>query len=130
MATDNNKVTMGSLYQMNQQIFKQMPALSPETLKIEFANIGAWFSAHYTKKYYMLLCKERSDYTLIHLNDFNFTQAIQEIQEVLEERGDILALDYVHGEDVYQCWVRERNNKEAIPYMFVLFEADWMVIDV
>lgn len=72
----------------------------------------------------MLLCKERSDYTLIHLNDFNFTQAIQEIQEVLEERGDILALDYVHGEDVYQCWVRERNNKEAIPYMFVLFEAD------
>lgn len=122
-------VNMGSLYEMNQQIFKSMPSLSEEVINTELANIGAWFSAHHSAKYYMLLCKERSDYTMIHLNDFNFSQAIQEIKEVLQERGDILAIDYVHGEDVFQCWVRERSE-DAVPRMFVLFDADWMVIDI
>jgi len=77
----------------------------------------------------MLLCKERSDYTMFCLKNFNFDKAVQELKEVLQERGDIMGIDFIHGENAYQCWVRERDEEHAT-YMFMLFDADWMVVDV
>lgn len=37
----SNKVVVGSLYEMNQQLFKQMPLPSKKKIDLEFANIGA-----------------------------------------------------------------------------------------
>lgn len=124
-----NRVSIGSLYEMNKQLFKQINPPGVKQISLELANIGAWMSSNYGAKYFMLLCKERSDYTMIHINDFNFTQAVQEVKEVLEERGDIMGFDFVHGENAYQCWVRERGEDPQV-YMFMLFDADWMVIEV
>lgn len=124
-----SKINVGSLYEMNQQLFKQMPTPKKDVIDIELANVGAWFSSNHHTKYYMLLCKERSDYTLIHLQNFNFDKATTELKEILEERGEIMGLDFVHGENAYQCWVRERKENPEV-YMFMLFEADWMVVDV
>jgi len=123
-----NRVQVGSLYEMNQQLFKQMSPPSKAKIDTELVNIGAWFSSKPNAKYFMLLCKERSDYTLIHINDFNYANAIQELKEVLEERGDIMGFDFIHGENVYQCWVRERDEERQV-YMFMLFDADWMVVE-
>jgi hypothetical protein len=50
----------------------------------------------------MLMCKERSDFTLIHIKDSNYIDALNNLKEVLEERGEILAIQYVHGEDVFE----------------------------
>lgn len=125
----SNKITAGSLYDMNKQLFKKIKAPSEESVSIELANIGAWFSSNLNTKYYMLLCKERSDYTLFHLEDFNYDKATQELREVLEERGEIMGFDFVHGENAYQCWVREREDDHNV-FMFMLFDADWMVIDI
>lgn len=123
------KVNVGSLYDMNKQLFKQLKPPSKAVIDLELANIGAWFSSNFKTKYYMLLCKERSDYTLFHLENFNYDKAIQELREVLEERGDIMGFDFVHGENVYQCWVRERDKEHQV-YMFMLFDADWMVVEI
>ena len=125
----SNKITVGSLYEMNKQLFKQIKPPSEQIVNLELANIGAWFSTNINTKYYMLLCKERSDYTLFHLDDFNYNKAIQELKEVLEERGDIMGFDFVHGENAYQCWVRERDDEHQV-YMFMLFDADWMVVEI
>jgi len=125
----SNKITIGSLYEMNKQLFKQIKPPSEQIINLELANIGAWFSANINTKYYMLLCKERSDYTLFHLDNFNYNKIIQELKEVLEERGDIMGFDFVHGENAYQCWVRERDDEHQV-YMFMLFDADWMVVEI
>lgn len=125
----SNKITIGSLYEMNKQLFKQIKPPSEQIINLELANIGAWFSANINTKYYMLLCKERSDYTLFHLDEFNYNKLIQELKEVLEERGDIMGFDFVHGENAYQCWVRERDDEHQV-YMFMLFDADWMVVEI
>ena len=125
----SNKIIVGSLYEMNKQLFKQIKPPSEQIINLELANIGAWFSANINTKYYMLLCKERSDYTLFHLDNFNYNKAVQELKEVLEERGDIMGFDFIHGENAYQCWVRERDDEHQV-YMFMLFEADWMVVEV
>lgn len=50
----------------------------------------------------MLMCKERSDFTLFHVTDNQFTKAVQELQEVLRGRGQILAIQYQHGEDAFE----------------------------
>lgn len=50
----------------------------------------------------MLMCKERSDFTFIHILDNQFVKAIQELKELLEERGQILAMQYQHGDDAFQ----------------------------
>ena len=125
----STKVTAGSLYEMNQQLFKKIKAPSKESIDIELANIGAWFSSNFKTKYYMLLCKERSDYTMFHLENFNYSKAVQELREVLEERGEIMGFDFIHGENAYQCWVRERDEDRNV-YMFMLFDADWMVVEI
>lgn len=123
------RVSVGSLYEMNQQMFKQMKPPLPRKIDMDLANIGAWFSSNYGVQYFMLLCKERSDYTLFHINDYNYSQAVQELREVLEERGEIMGFDFVHGENCYQCWVRERTENPEV-FMFMLFDADWMVVEI
>lgn len=74
----------------------------------------------------MLLCKERSDYTMFHITDNQFTKGVQELKEVLEERGQILTISYLHGEDAFEIWVK---GSDSI-YMFMLFEASWMIVEV
>ena len=70
----------------------------------------------------MLMCKERSDFTLFHITDNQFTKGVIELQDVLKERGEILAIQYQHGEDAFEIWVREYETKDV--YMFMLFSAD------
>jgi hypothetical protein len=48
------------------------------------------------------------------------------LKEVLEERGQILAIQYLHGEDAFEIWVK--NDEEV--FMFMLFSAGWMVIEI
>jgi hypothetical protein len=50
-----------------------------------------------------------------------------ELQEVLKERGEILAIQYLHGEDAFEIWIRE--SKDTV-YMFMLFEAEWMIVEI
>ena len=37
----SNKITAGSLYEMNKQLFKQIKPPAKETIDLEMANIGA-----------------------------------------------------------------------------------------
>lgn len=131
-------------YEINKQAYLNFPKPSEEELGLLLNNPGGWFSTKMDKKYFMLLCRERNDYTLIHVNNYNFDAAVQEIKEILESRGDILDIQFVHGEDCYQCWVRERytdsireleeqgpNKFKWTPqvWMYMLFEAEDFVIE-
>lgn len=49
----------------------------------------------------MLMCKERSDFTLIHIVD-DYTQATHELREVLEGRGTICNMQYLEDEDSWE----------------------------
>ena len=69
----------------------------------------------------MLMCKERSDFTWFHITDNQFTKGIQELKEVLEERGQVLAIQYQHGEDAFEIWVKSKDDEV---FMFMLFSAE------
>lgn len=126
-------VTLGNLYDANRAILKTMAPVEESQMKIDLAGIGAWMSSFPRTKYFMLMCKERSDFTLIHIPTYNYLKAVNEIREVLEERGTLLGVNYVHGENCYECWIREEAKEELeepVVYMFMLFDADWMVLDI
>ena len=118
-------VALGSLYELNKQIMAQLPPQDENTMSHNWTVIGDWFGKD-TSRWFMLMCKERSDFTLFHITDNQFTKAIQELKEVLSGRGQILAIQYQHGEDAFEIWVKTKD--EVV--MFMLFTADWMVIEV
>ena len=51
----------------------------------------------------MLLCRERNDYTTIHINNFQFDKAIQELQEILESRGEVVDIQFAHESNAWEC---------------------------
>lgn len=118
-------VILGNLYELNKQIMSQLPPQDKNVMDHNWTVIGDWFGKD-TNRWFMLMCKEKSDFTLFHITDNKFTKTIQELKEVLQERGQILAIQYQHGEDVFEIWVK--CKKEV--FMFMLFSAGWMVIEV
>lgn len=130
-------------YDLNKQAYAQISPMDKEELQKALLNIGDWFSYCFKSEYFMLLCRERNDYTTIHINNFQFDKAIQEVKEILESRGEIVDIQFAHGSNAWECWVRERRT-EAIDelektttykwtpqvWMFMLFDAQDFVVEV
>lgn len=89
-------------------------------------------------RYIGLLCRERYDFTIVKLNDFNYDKAVEAIKEVMQTRGEIVDVRYNHEEEYYEIWVREFMPEglseefskvwEPQVFMFIVFDAnDWVV---
>ncbi len=120
-------VEIGSLYDLNKQVMSQLPPQSEDALNHNYNLIGAWFSSTDKTHWFMLMCKERSDFTLFHIKEANYSKAIEELKEVLQERGKILAIQYIHGEDAFEIWIKDADDEV---FMFMLFEASWMIVEI
>jgi hypothetical protein len=79
-------------------------------------------------KYFMLLCKDRSDYTLFNMVDSNFD--IQELKEALKDcftnRGDVYDIHYEKNTDAYEIWLKIEDEF----YAYYLFPYDIGVIEI
>lgn len=79
-------------------------------------------------KYFMLLCKDRSDYTLFNIIDSNFD--IQELKEALKDcftnRGDVYDIHYEKNTDAYEIWLKIEDEF----YAYYLFPYDIGVIEI
>ena len=115
-----------SNYDIHKQLYAQMEP-NEETLNKQLANVGAWFSANMSCKYWMLMCKEISYYTVFHFNSFNWNKAVEELKKTLDFRGTLVDVSYVHGQDAYECWIR---NPEGDVEMYYLFPYDWGVVEI
>lgn len=122
----SDTVSLGTLYEINKEIMRQLPPLQGDDLDKQLASIGAWFSSDMNKRYYMLLCRERADYTIFQFNSENYNKAIKELVSILEERGTILKISYVHAQNAYEIWIKDMNEV----YMFMLFDCDDFIIEI
>lgn len=119
------EVEMGTLYDLNKQIMLQLPPQNKTTMDYNWNVIGDWFGKDKTR-WFMIMCKERSDFTFLHILNNNFLAGVQELQEILGSRGEVRAIQYQHGEDAFEIWVKIEDEI----FMFMLFGADWMVVEV
>ncbi len=114
-----------SLYDLNKSVIFNLPPQDESILNKNFREISSWFGKN-NDSWFMLMCKERSDFTIIHITNDNYFQATQELKEILQERGSISSLQYNQDQDIWEIWVKD--EKEA--YIFMLFEASWMIVEV
>ena len=114
-------IPMGTLYELNQQALKSVPAM-----KIQETTKAVTELADYIKnsrnKYFMLLNKERSDYT-IFIYEEKAKELAEEMIGCLTDRGELLAVEK-QDNGAYECWIR----RSGLVYMYYLFPYDNAVI--
>lgn len=114
-------------YEAYKQLYGALAHPSEKTLKEQLTSLGSWFSVKPACNYYMLLCRERNDYTVLHFNNMNYLKGMQEVKEILESRGTIYDISYNSTVDAYECWIKDKDDEFA---MYMFFAYDWGVVEV
>lgn len=112
-----------TLYDMNKQAYSQEKSLDPIALNVAVTKM---INDIITKKkpYWMLLCRERNDYTVFI--PLTKEGTIKEIIPTLTNRGEVL--DIQKQEDGnYEIWIRDIDTKENFAYYF--FDYSFGVIE-
>ena len=119
----DSKLSLMSLYDMSKQIVAQLPVrataaeLEPcKKIIRKFKHLG----------YYMLLCREENDYTIVRVRKAKSQDKFEDlIIELLQSRGDIKDIDYDTDKQSLECWVQ----KDDKIMMYKLFPYSWGVIE-
>lgn len=116
-----------NLYELNKTFYKSMPEITFNELQEQRKKIADWIKES-DCKYYMLLCRERSDYTIFALRESGgLVAADKEIVDIVCSRGQLKAIELESNfpEKWIQFWLED--NKEI--YMYALFPYDSGVIE-
>lgn len=116
-----------TLYDANKQLVKQTEKkLTHPEIAGKQTELEKFFEDN--KKYSMLLCHERRDYTVFNLDQENITAPMVAAKEVIlccTNRGDILSIDKTEDDFAYEIWI----NIEDEPFCYYLFPYDEAVIE-
>ena len=104
----DSKLSLMSLYDMSKQIVAQLPVrataaeLEPcKKIIRKFKHLG----------YYMLLCREENDYTVVRVRKAKSQDKFEDlIIELLQSRGDIKDIDYDTDKQSLECWVQKDDK--------------------
>ena len=121
-----------TLYEFNQIGMSALPDFTEEDLLKTKEEFDGWIKDRKANKYYMLLNKENSYYTLFHiqssfvLKDISLT-FFAELCECLKTFGTIKSIDLTEDGTAYEIWVKDEDNQN---FMFMLFPYDLGVIQI
>lgn len=122
-----SNIEMGTVYEMNRNVAAAQKELSRTELKKGLREIKYFFLEN-PNKYFMLLCREKYDFTLFnlkHKRDFSIHKIIQDLEECLSNRGQILSIDLTDAKDAFEIWIKIDNKA----YVYYLFPYDIGVIE-
>ena len=122
-------VDMGlNVYEFNKNIMKQLPII--EDLKEVRDILIKYLHETSAKKYLMMLCKERNDYTLFNFSNNRFNnQFDQDIIECIENRDlGIVSCEIINDGGAVELWVKKPGQMEDAD-LYYIFPADLMVIE-
>lgn len=124
----NGGVTM-SLYDLNKNIISQLPSLGEEDIE-RIKNEINTFDDDNKNLHYMLLCNELHYYTIltgVHIGAAEFSSLGSAIIGLINEMGnEIIAADAFEGR--YEIWLRNKDNPEEEPHVYLLFPYDLGVV--
>ena len=119
-------IQAGNLYDMNKMLVaKNEKHLRGKALqnKIE-QEVLPYFQDKANEKYFMLLCHEKRDYTVFHINQYNIEEIVDILKLCLHNRGAIYGIDRTQEKDALEIWIRADDNKEmACYYLFPYSQA-------
>lgn len=115
-----------NVYEFNKNIMKQLPIIE------DIGKITDTLTEYLEKapfdNYLMMLCKERSDYTLFHFAEKEICFS-EDVLECFANRGlGIVNTEIVDNGIAMEIWVKEPGQMETAD-LYYLFPADQMVIE-
>ena len=119
---------MGTLYQMNQgAVAATDKPLTAVEMKKALKEIKQFFL---TKRdnYFMLLCREKYDFTLFNLKykeNFSLNNLLQEFKECLTNRGEVVSIDLTEDKNAFEIWIKADDTS----FVYYLFPYDLGVIE-
>ena len=122
-------VSMGTLYDLNKEAYNKVMPYNLSDLNEHLEELYLW-TLNNGSKYFMLLCKERNDYTIFNfseLTDKKYHYGITvDLKECLQNRGVILDIRYIVDNDCWEIWLRSAGEN----FMFMFFECNDFIIEV
>ena len=120
---EEKKLNLMNLYEMSKQVVANLPVRSTTAELEPYKKILRKFKR---LGYYMLLCREENDYTVVRVRKAKSPDKFEDlIIELLQSRGDIKDIDYDTDKKSLECWVQ----KEDKIMMYKLFPYSWGVIE-
>lgn len=114
-------ITLGTSYEINKNLVeKYEKALTEEEIKEKKFELLD-FVITWEDKYFMLLCKDRSDYTIFHLVDSQAELVDILVDECLKNRGIIKGIDLTEDKCAIEIWLSIEG--ESYAYYFFPYEA-------
>ena len=132
-------VDLGTLYDMNKTMSAQEPSLKKHEIKDKIRAMADFYNktGNATYHYYMLLCRERYDFTLFsnsrHGAMLRNSSFVQDLYECLTNRGEVVSIEETN-DGAFEIWLRlrftgdEEVYKEDFVYYF--FPYDNGVIEI
>lgn len=105
-----------TLYDMNKEAYKQEKPLDVIALRVKINQM--WtdiMNRGNDHLYWMLLCKERDDYTVFI--PLTLDGISEDMFEALNNRGQVLDVDKLEDGN-YEIWIRDENQENFVYYLF------------
>lgn len=123
------EIQMGTLYDVNKEAMKKEKRLSSKEVADAIKEkVVKFFSEN--KRYFMLLCNERKDYTVFKKANLSISQGeenfARDLKECLINRGKVISIDQTEDGVAFEIWLY--IDDEAFCYYF--FPYDEAVIEV
>lgn len=114
-----------TLYEVNKQAYAQLPKMTQADYQKACSEV---YQAVKDKKYLMLLCKEKSDYTVFSISDMDegYNELWNTILDIFDNRGCKTKAIEVREDGNVEYWVQDKQTKEC--FMYMLFDYEWGVI--
>ena len=124
-ATVTKEVDTGvSMYEINKNLMAEDKPFDPIMINKVVKSTADGILASF-KKYWMLLCRERNDYTVFIVNGSNNLE--KELKETLLNRGYLLSIDK-QDDGNFEIWIRDSITKEN--FVYYLFDYTFGIIEV
>lgn len=113
-----------SLYEINKNLMKEEKPLDPIAINIAIKKTADGILSSF-KKYWMLLCRERNDYTVFIITGSNKLE--NELKETILNRGKLLDISKQEAGN-FEIWIRDPETEEN--FVYYLFDYTFGIIEV
>ena len=112
-----------TMYDMSKQLAANEPPMDAILFNKKILEVAEEISY---KSYWMLLCRERNDFTVFITDGAVRNEIAPELSETLMNRGKIIFIDK-QSDDNYEIWIRDPETNENFAYY--LFDYSFGIVD-
>lgn len=114
-------IGLGNMYDVNKNLMKNEPILSKSKIREKITQIAA-DTPH--NSYYMLLCRELTDYTVFIYND-DVDEFKAAMRDCIINRGFCKGIDK-QEDGTWEIWIQA--DKESLPNAYYFFNCNQCII--